>query len=986
MSRVVLPAVLFLAALSAAAGVNLIKDGDIGQTPLSDEFRAYGSGTLTQFEEPFTWNKCLKLEVSSFTKDGEGRPYLKTGIAVGGDAKTPGFPVKPGGKYRFAFELRGNTPRTVSLLRFYDTNGKSTQTFSEVRDIVPQGGWTQYRGTFKVPDGIVRAELLVELWHSEQYGRMPFKLGEAIYLDRLSVESVDGGKETWPTRVAVVGADGAELDAFRRMGTTESVAEPLTAGWSRADEKGLSFTFRMEKTLAEKPSSPDDPNGVWKDDHIEFFFSKPDKLADVAHFAVAAGGARWMTGDAPDYSSWRADVKREGDGWTAKVFLPWALVGYERKPAEGEPIAFNVARERLLGDWRDEKTPKGTRRGGWQWVEDTSWTFVRDGFGDKSQWGVLFVGSMDPYVVRTKAALSEPEVAAKAAALPTADPSADYLLLETLREENRLKKLAKEKLVVAQVPFTTDPALPYLPDELMDPQPVFRVRAAVNERTALPVAVANMTDAFEEYRVRLQQGWGRPSLSDEQLRPVYGFASASGDRIGPDRLVYRRGLAFRDSNDAGHGARYDVLARMNGASALPVPSKEAGLVWIEIDLRDAKPGRYASTLVVTPLAGGRVESCVRKGDGFEIADGSKEIPVELEVLPFAIPDDLRLGLNGYFRALSDRTADCYSRYDGMAFQVTPWFFDMKFAADGSVVERKLRPQLLPQIEFIRRNAKKIGKLPRVMVAYTAFDVFRDFHIGKNNPQIALYSDAFWTAYRAWIAFIDGTLREQGFADYTIEVFDEPQTDKVSQEVFNRAMVEARAAVPSVRLTVTSGVPHFFKDGQSFVDDWTFYAGSPKATFAQAKPWIAAKAGRTTSVYSCGTSMRQELYRYYRVLPWKTFLVGADFVSLYQFAEQNPGFDFRQSPSGGVIYDAGDDVSPSIRLEALYRGMQDVNYLRYLKRLATGDSPAAKDARAFVEKAVNEVVYAAPQDPQRAESVRSRAIDHILAVMKENAKK
>ena len=47
---------------------------------------------------------------------------------------------------------------------------------------------------------------------------------------------------------------------------------------------------------------------------------------------------------------------------------------------------------------------------------------------------------------------------------------------------------------------------------------------------------------------------------------------------------------------------------------------------------------------------------------------------------------------------------------------------------------------------------------------------------------------------------------------------------------------------------------------------------------------------------------------------------------------------------------------------------------------------AKDARAFVEKAVNEVVYAAPQNPQCAESVRSRAIDHILAVMKENARK
>ena len=57
-----------LAAFPLAAQ-NLIKDPDINQKTLSPEFRiceVSSLGTLTQFVEPSTWNRCLKLELKKY--------------------------------------------------------------------------------------------------------------------------------------------------------------------------------------------------------------------------------------------------------------------------------------------------------------------------------------------------------------------------------------------------------------------------------------------------------------------------------------------------------------------------------------------------------------------------------------------------------------------------------------------------------------------------------------------------------------------------------------------------------------------------------------------------------------------------------------------------------------------------------------------------------------------------------------------------------
>ncbi len=132
-----------------------------------------------------------------------------------------------------------------------------------------------------------------------------------------------------------------------------------------------------------------------------------------------------------------------------------------------------------------------------------------------------------------------------------------------------------------------------------------------------------------------------------------------------------------------------------------------------------------------------------------------------------------------------------------------------------------------------------------------------------------------------------------------------------------------------------------------------------------------------SMYACGTSMRQELYRYYRLMAWKAAHCGGQYVSLYQFFGQQPGLDFRITPEGGVAYDTSETLVPSIRLENLRIGINDIRYLRLLETLARGTSASAVEARAFLKKATSDVAVIYPHDSMKADEVRNKVIEFIL---------
>ena len=956
-------------AISAYGAFNLVKDADVNQRPLSPEFRLFGSakqGSISAYEEESTWNRCARLELTQCDVNAAGVTNVSLGLQVGGDGKHVGFPVRGGSKYRFAFEMRGDAPMVIIVQRTWDAKGKVTQKATPMNTVKPQKEWTAYKGEFETPHDAVRGALLFQFW-----GRLPryvevCKPPYFILVDKIKVEEVTVGREIWPVTALVVPENGKAVHTgFRTYGFADDPARLPTRMSVEAADDALKFKFSFDGA---KPMPNTSGQGLWTHDLLEMVIAPQGEKAGAGslHIGINAVGVKWMNGDSPDYSLWDGRAMMRDDGWDADVSVRWKVLGFAAKPPKGTQIRFNAMREHTVERAKKLDPAKGSRCGrGWI-LDDSLFSFAGTEFGNPERFGVLILGEDEKY---------------------GDDASAWWYADQRGREDARIAGLMRRKLIVAQVPTHTNPDIPYLPPELFEPQGVFRLRAAVNERTVLPVAVANMTGDMEEYRISLTRGFKPPTPAFEHPMPLMGLERADGRSIGHCKLTMRRGVRFRDSNSKEHGKRYDILAKMNDVSSVPVAPKEAGLVWIQIDCHGVEPGLYKGELIVTPLSSGQFEKSKICGnpDGtkcMEVLDDSVRIPVELEVLPFALAEPTDFSLQAFRTGWKDYQIEFMNDYDCIEFLVTPWFFDMEFNSDGSVKSSSTRSFLIPHLQELHKRVRKIGKHPRIMIAYGCYAIFKRFHM--RNSSITFDTPEYWTAWRNWLKFVDRTMQENGFGndDFVMEVFDEPNTKSWPMDEVLRAYREARVATPGMKLLNTNGEREYFKDVSPLVDHWYFsqHVFGDKVVMKYPKEMLAA--GKTVSMYACGTNMRQDLYRYYRMLAWKAANIGSDFVSIYQFYDQQPGCSFRQATYGAVAYDTSYEGVPSIRLENLWAGIIDIRYLKLLERTAkaAGDVPEAKAALAFVAKSLHDVPLKYPHDETRASRFREECIGHLLKLV------
>ena len=570
----------------------------------------------------------------------------------------------------------------------------------------------------------------------------------------------------------------------------------------------------------------------------------------------------------------------------------------------------------------------------------------------------------------------------------------DKISVDEMSAEADIWSRSKSPVAIAQVPTYADPAIPYRPNELAGTNREIRLCAAVNEHAAVAVAVANLTDEWEEYRVSLDCGYENPAPQYEHPMFRRGLSAADGSRIDMTHLTVRRGVKFRDSNANRHGSRYDILAKIGEVGALPVPPKEAGLVWIQVDCHGVKPGVYRGDFTVVPLSRGGIAGKVRgvrrqdDKDGpfvrLDMNDSAERRPIIVEVMPFSLDEPTAMAMVGFRSIWAKYQADFANDYDVVMHQITPWFFDCAFRPDGTVAERRPRSFLVPHIRFVRDNAKKIGSCPRVMVAHSAYEVFKRRHWPKDF--IAFDSPEYWRAFRSWFAYVNDTMRSEGFGydDYVVQLFDEPNPTAISPDEALHMYREAKAAVPGARLLQTNGERVYFNRISPYVDEWFF----SQHVFGDRKimeyPALLRLQGKVSSMYACGTEMRQDNYRYYRLLAWKAAACGGPYVPLYQLFEQWPATSFFGATVGGVAYDTGDEMVPSIRLENLRQGMTDIRYLRLLQRLASEKAPLplALEAMAFAEKSLREIPRIYPHDSTRADDFRSKCAEFILNLSRE----
>ena len=952
-----------------AMAANMMGDPDFNGQPLTPEVHQLGSvseGRMSHFEEDATWNRCVRFDFVTNSVNAKGEVCANTGISIGGTKGAPGFPVAGGRKYRYAFELKGTTPQVIVVQTAWDASGKKIEQKATPMGLVrfTDKDWTSFRGEVEAPQNAARLAIGLQIWGRGPRYKEVCTPEHYFLVDKFLFEEVVRGREVWPSRALVVPEDGAvTVEDFRNFSDVDGPAHYKSRMQVAADGKALCFSFAFDGGAPVANATEAQAGGIWNDDHVELFFQPLAEGDPLVHIAVGAGGARWMSGGGSDLSSWSAEVKSGDSGWKCRVVVPWKLLGHDARPPKGSVLRFNAMREKVVGKGSSFDPRKATRIGRGVVYDDSLFSYAGREVANKGRLGVLVIGEDDKY---------------------GGDATAWWYRTERDKEEARLAALEREKFVVAQVPPHTDPNIPYLPPQLFDPQPAFRLRAAVNERAVLPVAVANMTEEMEEYRVTLMAGMECPSPVYEQPMPRLGLRRADGRLVGMDRITLRRGVRFRDSNSPNHGKRYDILAKMSEVSSLPVAPKEAGLLWVQIDCHGLEPGLYQADLVVTPLSSGMQSKPPKMRtlpDGrkhIAISDDSKCVPVEFEVLPFALAEPTDMALNGFRTAWSPYQVEFMRKYDFAYYAVTPWFFDIKVNADGSLAEKTPRSFLVPHLQMLNDEVKKIGRNPRLMVCYSAYPIFKRIHIGRNNPHIVHNSPEYWRAYREWIKYVDETIRANGFDndDYVIEVFDEP--NGVDNEEISRAFKEAKAAVPKTRLLETNGEKQYFDLICDSVDTWFFSQHVFSLKQCADMPGRLKAKGGTPSLYACGTQMRQDLYRYYRLLAWKAAAFGGDAVSIYQFFDQMPAVCFRQTPDGAIAYDTAEEVVPSIRLENLYQGMTDIRYLRLLKRTAEErkGSPVAAEALRFAETSLREIPLRYSHDDTKADAFRETCIEYL----------
>lgn len=968
------------------AEVNLVGDPEVDGRPLSAEYRlltheGQGLGELTDYEEDGTWNHCLRLKILDFGISGappRDRPAgtkglcLDTAVEIGGTATEPGFPVEGGGKYAFSFEARGTAQQAVVSCRVWTKEHGLQRIQSDVGIFRIQKVWTKVKGVVELPADAVRASLVVQLWYDEQYGPNIFKKGDEIYLDRFSFASLDPTK-VWPVRAAILPKTGkVVLDGFRST-RADAPARAEVRVNLKADEKALYLGCEMETLRFDKQYAGNGGAAVYQtDDHIDIYIA-PEKGEKVHHFIVSSGGGRWMEGDA--YDAWIGKAKPTAKGWRVKAVIPWSLCGFAKSPSAGEIVRFNVMRERILGSCEDPKTERGTWSGNHLWYDDATWSFCRGEPSEKKWMGVLFMETAKPFAEKRLAALTEPESKAAAEKLDANDPTALWRGLESLVVKDRMAHLSKQPFVVAQVPPHVNPEIPFMPEELYQPSAVFSAKAAIGERNFIPLALANMTDAFEEYRVTLTSEWCCPEPQHECGKRRPGLKSAADDILGLKNFRILRGVKFRDSDAPNHGSRYDPLVPLNDFGCVPVPPKEAGFVWLEFDTTGLKPGVYRGELLVTALSGNHCRKVNRRnGPVVEIDDDSKAYPVSFTVRPFTLPEGV-MGSMLDSRAYDRYAVEFLNRYHETEMIHTPWNYEADFDAEGHLTKRRLRPWAIPHLKLVAAHAKKVGHHPRLAIEYSAYSHFREYIWPKKL--IPLGSEAYWRAWREWMLYMNDVITSNGFAqdDVAYELIDEPREDKgIPADEIRRAGEELKKAIPGAIVFFSAGWNWLYSQMADLVTEWNIGEATVAKAWPEARKWAAK--GNVVGVYSCNTSLRLNPYNYYRLNAWRSACAGGSFAAMYQFLYQIPSASIRQAPYGEVAYDTGAGIVTTTRLENYYLGIQDIYHFRKLESLATGDSPTAKEARKLLQTAIREIAYVYPHETNRAGDFRERADDLI----------
>ena len=1002
---------LFCGILTVTAQ-NLIQDPECDD-PKSGELaiiEGAGQGTLTHYEENLSWNHCWKLEIQRYKIAGNGSKSINLCARIGRGEKQHGFVCEPNTVYSFSLEIKGNAPR--AMINFYEwsdavktgwNNMKKGK--SSVHLIHPQKEWTVYCGTFKTGPKAKRAALCVQFWGDEKYQDLPEKPGDYVLIDKLRIEKEQPRLTAGPGARAPAAVKTVPTLVVRQQESPDGTVDGFfdfsakrPNPWSHSTvffrHDGKNLILRMRYQLPKGTTLAAEGKSIWDDDMTEIFLSGDLANKKYRQFVISARGKRWCGDGSPripaDADRWKSTASIGKDAWEAEAVIPFSMLGVE-SPEPGTVIRFNISRQRMIpGRFERPDMSKGNRWNNYRMRDISSAAYPFGMAADKyDQSGVLVIDSLQPLADRIRKETASAEKSSVVAGLwkkyDPSRPAGAYAQLMAIQKEARMFMLSQRKFLLNRVPLSVNPDIPFFPRELGNEESVFHVRAAVNEYASLALALGNMTTSPEEYRVFVSSGWAFQEPSQERAAPFMKLRRTDGKSFPASKLTIRRGIPYKDSASKGHGQRLDILAKLNEAGTVIVQPKSAGLLWFTFDCTGVEPGVYKGWITVLPL-NGQISKFRYQNASCMIEGELEKYPLELEVLPIELPRLSPMPNSVVERLLRDDQGVFMVPYDSFMYMVTPWYFTFQYKPDGSIKEYTVKKHLYPELERLMKQLRAYREIitqPAVRVGHSVYEVWKKHLVPKN---FRYDSAEYWTAWRNYCLGIDRILRKYSISrkQYTLELFDEPFAKDYPPEELLKAHRECKKAMPDCSLQMVAGADYMqqeqlFRQLAEVVDIWTFiYYRTQEPLVRKRMQDFKKMPGRHLQVYACGTSARQDLYRYYRLLPWNAMEVGADSVSIYRlFPTMTLISDLYNPTEGEMAYMIPGAILPSIRLENFRAGMTDVKYLKLLEKLASGKSAQDKADREFIRKAVRNVYLAVRHDSSMAGKVREETISRIL---------
>jgi hypothetical protein len=1006
---------------SVCLAENLFENTEFDQ-PFTGECRientVEGHATVKRFTEDATWNNCARFELISINDGKNGTQSVAACVALGGDKQHLGFEVEPEATYEFSVELKGTAP-TVYVKANAFTGPDIWKHRKNIKvdfksPIHLSNDWQQYKGRFTTGADAKRVTFILQLWWDTQYGPMPYKVGDVFFIDKLVIQKATDPLKAFKTDtstttqvsknrmlIAPVKNDPIVLDGKldeKAWGDVEyhtgfyglnnkSITQQ-TAFKVLADQNGLYLGVTCDEPLINQlkanVSTPGD-HAIWQDDVLEIFFSPVVNDRKLSQFVLSPGGAKWRSiGDEQILKNdgWKQATAIHDKAWSAEVYIPYALLGWDKQPESGSRVGFNIARQRK---------PVG---------ELSTWSDLDRTFHDVQNYGKMIIGQFDDYAAKQTALLEDQikrlapdqqkSLMGQMQSLKKAhDPVAfdqQYRQIQLAIEQATYRD---HRFFVTHIPVTHAMQLPLIPSHLSPENKAIKERAAINDTKNIAIAITNVTDQTQEYRVLIHDG---KTYGTETL----GLFDEKGNAFPMDQIRLMRGVRVKD-RDAGKVVQlFDPLVDLDEIQSVVSGSMDSALLWAQLDCTNVKPGKYKGFLRVIPLAEpAKVFLSPAAGNlkGWKYEGQMVDVPIEIEVLPFALSSEPAIPWDVMRVAFNESSFQTMVQQGVRMFMLTAWLIRPTFNPDGSIKSfdsRSFDKEIQRHIQWAKQN----NVLDEIKwgLGLNCYGLFISQCGGK---QFEVGSEQWERAWKNYVLTTAQAFQANGVSlkNVYMELLDEPELQMRGKRLTQQTLVNiyrlAKEASPDVQTcswfdvhTPANGYPELLP----YINAWGFYATALISPEHQALLQMLRKQGIEIWQYQCGTNTNADLYHYYRKHAWIAYHAQADLNGFFVYADPKEGgwaeFSWKRDPEGGVVYRSGDNVITSIRNECLKAGDRDTRYLKYLQqRLEKSDkqSQAFEAAKSFLEQATDNVLIKQSHDREQAEKTIQTIITHILSL-------